>query len=374
MQDRKSKEVSRREFLKGALVLSAASAVGVGFPTVILSRTPSDSDYIIKLGYYDCDHMTAAPVAKEAGIFQKLGLKVDVTGTGKVPEAMAAGQMDVGYIGFNRMVRAIIKGSPMVAVANNHVGGSMYIVAKKEITKPQDLIGKKLGIGNLPEKNNENWIWFAKVSDLPIEGKHYQCFSMSDKDEYLALKTGHLDAFYTCDPWGSMAEYENTGHILFKFGILPSGEWGICCPVVMNRTFLKEHPELAKKMIQAHSLAQQLIYTHPVKAADIFAKSYFVPKEVALMTIFKKTVGETRTLRWKFYRKGYEAQIQHQLWTGTLDAAPKYEEIVNPEYLTDSGVPDFDAFIKEKVEPIFPLGMSYVDWKKKAYEMDRKTL
>ena len=92
------------------------------------------------------------------------------------------------------------------------------------------------------------------------------------------------------------------------------------------------------------------------------------------MTLFRKTVGETRTLRWKIYRSGYEEQIKHLVWLGTLETAPKFEEIMNPEFLAQSGAPDFDAFIKEKVNPIFPLGMSYGDWKKKAYEVEGKKL
>lgn len=372
MSRRKQEELSRRSFLIKAVTWGAVSTMGIGFPKVIFSKQ-SDKDYVIRYGYYDCDHMTAAPVAKDARIFDKLGLKVELTGTGKVPEAMAAGKMDVGLIGFNGMVRAILKGSPMVAVANNHVGGSMYIIVKKEINRPEELIGKKLGLRAIPEKNVENWIWFARVSGIPVEGKYYECFTMSDKDEYLALKAGHLDGFYACDPWGSMAEYEDTGRILFRFGALPSGKWGICCPLVMNKTFVKEHPELAIKVVQAHNMAIQFIYNQPYKAAEIFAKNYHVPLEVALMTIFKKTVGETRTLRWKIYREGYEEQIKFQQWVGTIPTLPAFEEVMNTDLLAESGVSDFDAFIKEKVDPVFPLGMSYQDWKRKAIDINKKS-
>lgn len=355
-------------------LIFAAGLIAFCLMSVPTVQAKSDDDYVIKLGYYNCDHMTAAPVAKDAGIYEKLCLKVDVTGTGKVPEAMAAGQMDVGYIGFAGMVRAILKGSPMVAVAGNHVGGSMYLVVRKEIKNPQDLIGKKLGIGPLPEKNSERWVWFARTAGIPVEGKNYECFAMADKDKYLAFKTGKLDAYDTCDPWGSMAEYENTGRILHMFGALPSGKWGICCPLVANKTFLKEHPRLALKIIQAHSEALQFIYTQPLKAANIFAKNYFVPQEVALMTIYRKTVGETRTLRWKIYRDGYEEQIKHLLWLGMIDTVPRFEEIMNPEFLAQSGVIDFDVFIKEKIDPVFPIGMTYADWKKKAQQIDGRIL
>jgi NitT/TauT family transport system substrate-binding protein len=65
----------------------------------------ADKDYFIKLGYSNCDHMTAAPVGKDAGIFEELGLKVEVVGNTKVPEAMAGSQTYAGYIGFERTVR-----------------------------------------------------------------------------------------------------------------------------------------------------------------------------------------------------------------------------------------------------------------------------
>jgi len=112
---------------------------GVLFVLSVFAGIASAADnYVVKLGYYNCDHMTAAPVANDAGIFEKFGLKVDITGTGKVPEAMAAGKMDVGYIQFVGMVWANQKGSNMITVAGNHQGGSTYIVGAPGIKKPSD--------------------------------------------------------------------------------------------------------------------------------------------------------------------------------------------------------------------------------------------
>ncbi|GKZ10915.1 hypothetical protein ANS017_22990 [Paraclostridium bifermentans] len=107
------------------------------------TATKGSSDYAIKLGYYNCDHMTAAPVAVDAGIYKDLGLNVQAVGNGKVPEAMAAGQMDAGYIGTKGLVGAIPKGSPIVVAANNHRGGSEYLVVANDIKDPKELIGQK---------------------------------------------------------------------------------------------------------------------------------------------------------------------------------------------------------------------------------------
>ncbi len=348
-----------------AMLVAAAAAV---------VQAKSDEDYVVRLGYYNCDHMTGAPVAKDAGIFDELGLKVEVTGNGKVPQAMAAGQMDVGYIGYRGLLQANEKGSPILVSANNHLGGSMYLVVRDEIKTPKDLLGKKLAIDASPEKTNENWIRFAGKAGIPVEGKNYQTFAMSDKDEYLALKTGNLDGYSCCDPWGSMAEYEKTGRIMAKFTTLPSGKWGVCCVYAMNKSFAKDHPELAKKMILAHTRAIQFIYTHPLKTAEIFSKNYYVPLEVALMTIFKKTVEEDRTLTWKVDKTNFQDEVENLLSIKLIDKQPKLEEVIFRDFLDQCGADDFDTFIKEKVNPLFPLGMTYPDWKKKAYQIEGKSL
>lgn len=332
-----------------------------------------DKDYVINLGYYNCDHMTAAAVAKDAGIFDQLGLKVNVTGNGKVPEAMAAAQMDVGYIGNSGLMRAFLKGSPIMVVASNHIAGSRYLIVSNDIKDPKDLIGKKLAIGTEPEKNDADWIQWASELGIPVEGKNYEVFDMADKDKYFALKAGKLDGYATCDPWGSYAEFEKTGRILKAHLQLPNGEFGQCDVLSMRSSFITDHPELARLMIIAHTKAIEHIYTKPVRSAEIFADNYKVPVEVALMTIYKKTVGEGRSLNWTINQKNFENQINYELSVKTLDKAPSFNEFVNTKLLEESKVDNFDQFIKEKVDPVFPQGMSYEDWKKKAYELEGKT-
>lgn len=363
-------------FTLSVILLMLLAGCGGGTKSASQNKTAGipekDKDYVVQLGYYDCDHMTGACIAKDAGIFDELGLKVNVTGNGKVPEAMAAGQMDAGYVGNTRMMRAFLQGSPIIVGANNHIGGSYYLIASNNIKEPKDLLGKKLAIGTDPEKNSASWINMARKLGLPIEGKNYEVFNMADKDEYFAMCAGKLDGFTTCDPWGSMAEYEKTGHVLAISGKLPNGEWGECCAFNLNKNFASEHPELAKLMVLAHTRAIEHMYLKPVRSAEIFANNYKVPLEVALMTIWKKTVAEGRTITWKIDKSNWQRQIDMELGYKTIDAAPNIDEFIQPQYLNECGADDFDTFIKEKVDPVFPVGMSYEDWKKKAYDLEGK--
>ena len=341
------------------------------------AQKPEDKDYVVKLGYYNCDHMTAAVVAKDAGIFDELGIKVAITGNGQVPEAMAAGQMDVGYIGFERMVRSFLKGAPVFMAAQNHLGGSFYLVVRNGINDPKELVGKKLAphkYGPTPETVSSEWVSFTRSAGIPVEGKNYELFQMADKDQFLALKIGQLDAYITCDPWASMAEYDGCGHIMHAFTRTDSGKWGTCCVYSMNKEFARVHPDLAKKMILAHARALQHIYTRPLKSAEIFAKNYNVPLEVALMTIYKKTVAEDRTLRWDVNMENVREAVEANINTNTLDGAAKTADYVQTALLDQAGTDDFDKFIKEKVDPVFPLGTTYEVWKKKAYEVEGQKL
>ena len=147
-------------------------------------------------------------------------------------------------------------------------------------------------------------------------------------------------------------------------------EMGLCCVYSMNKKFKEEHPELAKKMVKAHVESLKYIYEHPVKAANIFADYYECPEEVALMTIYKKCVAEGRTLTWKLDEKQAKFAMQVYENEDLMDVVPKYEDVVDEEFYNSCNLDDFDAFIGEKIEPVFPVGMNYEDWKAKALEID----
>ncbi len=351
---------------------SAVEEPTVEEETVELPAIPeADKDYVVRIGYYNCDHMTAAPIALAAGLYEKYGLTTEVVGNGNVPQAMTAGQMDAGYIGVEGLMKAFSKGAPIVVAADNHLGGSYYLIASNDITDAEQLVGQKVGFGTNPESSS-SWLVMAKELGLPVAGSNYESFDMSDKDEYLAMKTGQLKAYTTCDPWGSMAVYEGTGHVLAMADKIPTtGDWAACCQLSMSQDFYDNHPELATRVIAAHVDAIEMIYTQPMEAARLFATAYSVPEEVALMTIWRKTVAEGRTMVWEIDRQRFEDEVAWDLEAKSIDVAPDLDALLQTGLLEAAPVDDFATFIKEEVDPVFPIGMPYEDWKLKAAEVDK---
>ena len=157
----------------------------------------ADKDYVVELGYRNCDHMVAALVGEGSGIFDALDLNVNVTKTGQIMEAMASGEMDVGYQGINGAIRSVNNGAPLFMAAANHLGGSEYLVVSNDIQDPEDLLGKKLAIGNEAWKNPQ-WCNWANSLNIPSETDgNYEIVDMGETDALLAMKAGQVDAFST---------------------------------------------------------------------------------------------------------------------------------------------------------------------------------
>ncbi len=313
--------------------------------------------------------MIGGPVGEAAGIYKKHGLDVTITGNGQVPEAMAAGKMDAGYIGTRGLYGANALGSPIVVAANNHIGGSMYLVVANDIEKPEDLLGKKIAMGD-PSKSEAWQCGYGKILNLPDDPEAYELVNIgSDADKYVALSTGQIDAYTCCDPWGSMAQHEGVGKIMATY-LEMDERMGVCCAFSLNKNFIKDHPDLAKELVLAHTESIQYVYKHPYKAAEIFSEYFGVPLEVSIMTIYKKIVAEGRTLTWDLTHDNFEHAYHIYEKYDLLEKLPEYENVVYEQILAECGAEDFDTFIKEEIDPILPVGMTYEEFKKKAMEID----
>ncbi len=332
-----------------------------------------DKNYTINLGYYNCDHMAAAAVGQYTGIYKALGMKVKVTGNGNVPEAMSAGKMDVGYVGYGTTLSAVKNNVPLFYAADNHIGGSYYLVVSNKIKDPKDLVGKKIGLGEDPQINELDWVEWTQKLGIPSDGSKYKLYDMSDSDKFLAMKNGKLDAYVCCDPWASMAEYSKIGKIMAESdpSTFQSGH-GTCCKFTMNKNFAEEHPALAERMCLAHSLCIEFMYEHPYYAAEIFSTYYNVPMEVAMKTYWRKFCKEGRTIRWDLNEQYMENQINEMRRLGVRDDinTVSVDQVVDTQYLDNSGADNFDEFIKKNIDPVFPENISFKKFKAKAYAID----
>ena len=205
---------------------------------------------------------------------------------------------------------------------------------------------------------------------------------MGSQDAMFALKAGQIDAFTCCDPYASIAEFEGFGHILgIGWGAAnvdsdaTADTWGLCCIYAMSNDFKEKHPELARRLVYAHEMALEYMYTHPYNAAMMFADGFDVDPYVALRTIYMKTVAEGRTLTWHFSEKNIENFENYytqypQIPEEEIPRVSDVNKFMTTDISKDAGVDDFDEFIKKNVDDKFPLGMTFEDWYNEAKKID----
>ena len=86
----------------------------------------------------------------------------------------------------------------------------------------------------------------------------------------------------------------------------------------------------------------------------------------------EKTNEEGRTISWDLKMEEMENQLATMRKYGVQNDinTVNLEDSVDSTYMDNCGAKDYQAFVKNEVDPVFPLGMSYEDWKAKAMEVD----
>ena len=347
----------------------------------------TEKDYVIELGYFNCDHMCCGIIADKAGIYEALGLTVNLTKSAETVNAMVSGAMDVAYMFFSKNLMA--ETSPVFQASANHIGGSRYLVVNPDVidvNDPTTLEGKTIGAVTETSTNSE-WRKWSEEYGFSFKEEDYNLVTMGQQDAMFALKAGQVDAFTCCDPYASQAEFEGFGKIMcISWGanleegeLLSDDNASTCCSYAMSKAFREECPELARRMIYAHMLAVEYLYTHPYNAAMMFADGFDTDPYVALRTVYMKTVAEGRTITWQWSEQNMinNEEFDRQ-WTNP--SVPE-EDIITAEdsksslelsgqLFEDAGIIDFNDFIAEEVDDIFPLGKTFEDWYNDAKIID----
>lgn len=152
-------------------------------------------------------------------------------------------------------------------------------------------------------------------------------------------------------------------------------EWGMCCIVAMAQEFYENCPELARRLVYAHTKAIEYMYSHPYNAAMMFADGFDTDPYVGLRTIYMKTVAEGRTITWQFSEQNIDNYIHYftqypQIPEEEIPRLENVQEFLGTVLIQSTGANDFEEFIASEIDPVFPIGMTFEDWYNKAVEVD----
>ena len=190
--------------------------------------------------------------AKEFAIFGKYGLNVDpvaITGGAIGMQALLGGSIQVASIAAMGPINTVLAGGEPVVVGSVLNKYLLKIVARNEIQKPSDLIGKKIGITSFGGANEFGILLALKEWKIPRNAITLLATGAAPS-RVASVQAGGTDA--------TVLPYSNAIMAAGK-GLNTIGDLGELVPefpdrlIIVSRSFLKKDREIVKRYIQALS-------------------------------------------------------------------------------------------------------------------------
>jgi putative hydroxymethylpyrimidine transport system substrate-binding protein len=285
--------------------------------------------------YPNADH-AGIYAAREQGFFEDEGLKVEIrqpSDPAAVLQLVAAGKSEFGVSYENEITNAGARGIPVESVMAimQHPLNSIISLKRSGITRPEDLVGKKVGYAGQSLGTAVIDTVLRKAGKDPSSVEKVNV----GYDLRPALTSGRVDAIVDAY-WNIEAvELAQRG---FETNVIKLPEVGVPnyneLVVATSDSYAREHPDVVRKFIAALVKGHRYAIDHPEAARDALLKANKeLDPELAKKTldltvpVFEaKRVGYQDPGEWKAY-------VDWAVENGVLPKPVDVKKVMTNEYL-----------------------------------------
>lgn len=310
-----------------------------------LSAAAHDN-HVVKLlaGAPGYDHIQPF-MAELKGFWDKYNVKVEFIGGNYVRSnnMVSVGDFDAAYNQYANAIRYHVAGIHQVIVGSSSANCAL-IIANKNIKSWADLKGKRIGMVTKFDVQ-----WMTMVNHILPR------FGLSEKDVQLALVpvpevasaiiTGDVAAAFPFEPFGTNAVAKGAKVLLDAKDMIDKSKLDtdmLRNGLTMNAKFVKEHPNLAKKIVWAHMDAVEVMRKD--KKVGIEVLKHYNPKmDVKLIEDAYDKCG------WQYQRVPkvwIESLIQWMVKDKIIAKPVRYDEVTNFSF--QDGYPGYPGWEKMK--------------------------
>ena len=293
-----------------------------------LFATQANAQEVIKIG---CPTKTYFPtilatVAKEKGLFEKEGLKPEITiyrGGGETFEAIAAGSADLGTVAVPLIATSRKRGVLTKIVAANGDEWSGWILGVKTdspIKSPKELDGKKVGITSAGSGTDTLALWAQSVDKVT-----FQRIGVGGGGLIPNLLNNNLAAAVIYSPLSYQVVSEGKVRVLTDFATaMPPNLIGGWTATEKNLT---DRRAFIQKGLNALYGALEYMRNNPDYAIKTIAANNELSPEIAKMEFEKTFLRLSRDGQTKL--ASVEKALELAAASGVKDMAPATELFVN---------------------------------------------
>ncbi|SMC29609.1 NitT/TauT family transport system substrate-binding protein [Andreprevotia lacus DSM 23236] len=324
--------------LKPLLILLAAAA-SCHLPLARAADKPP-----LRIGWVFAMANAPAIIADKKGFYAAEGLKVEVKSFGDGPvvqQALAAGELDVAYVGAPPVYQWFSRGLDSRILAKVNYGQAAVIADRSEGVKTvADLKGKKLaGVarGSGMDVLLRGFV-LKEIGGLDPD-KDVDIVSMPPANMATALQNQQVDAIFTWEPFASESLLSGRGRLVLDVNQkLPNYPWYV---VMAPAKTLKERPDDVIRLLRAHIKAIDFLQKNPDEANRIIADAFQIaPIKNGSKTIEPLAVVQEarKRLGWAWRLEAADQQfiqrlMDYSLSLGFMNKALKVEQVVDTSWL-----------------------------------------
>lgn len=264
--------------------LTTLLLIGVLIATPLLSNqayAQVEQKKVFRLGYFPNITHGQAVIGVGNGDYQKvLGDNVELktltfNAGPSATEALLANQIDATYIGPNPTVNGYIvsQGKALKVISGAASAGAVFVVRNDSgIQSPKDFAGKKFAspqIGNTQDVALRKYLLDNgyKTKD---KGGNVEVLPVKNPDILTLFLKKEIDGAWVPEPWGEKLIKEGNGRLfLDERSLWPDGKF-VTANIIVNPEYLRNNPDVIKKLLEAHVNETQWINSHKDEALKSF--------------------------------------------------------------------------------------------------------
>ena len=301
--------------MKAALILILALVL------CVLPHQANAAGEPIIVGYTSIKDCVALYTAKEQGYFQQRGLNIElrpVQNSATEATAIVAGAMTLGCNTPPVLLQAMSKGVGLIGVAGASVSTpadkNAALVARPDagIVKPEDLIGKKVGVSGIGSANYV--VVNAWLMAHNVDYKRVNYFEVPFSTMYDVLKRGTVDAVASVVPILTRILDDKTGvPVVYVLGTMPTDT-----PLVIyvaSTDWANKNPSMVNAFRGAIADGVKFDLAHPDLADQYVAKYLNQPVSVVKETQYSQIDPRltTKQMRWWVDNMKAQGLIQNDI-------------------------------------------------------------
>jgi NitT/TauT family transport system substrate-binding protein len=241
------------------------------FAAALMAAPAAAADKVVlMLNWYVYGEHAPFYYGKEKGIFAEAGIDLDIQegrGSGVTTQAVAAKTAQFGYVDVPTMMRAAVKGAPVVATGVLLQTSPMSAMGfvEKNIKKPEDIKGKT--VATTPgDSMSQIWPLFLKKTGL--KESDFKTVSGDATTKLNAVINGQADLLlgYVMDQ--SMKIKDATGRDVYAIKFADYGVNLVSSGLITTKDLIKDNPDLVRRMMLASTKAVIAAVKEPKAAAQ----------------------------------------------------------------------------------------------------------